>query len=101
MVKVYIQHGYGTIISAKSIGTDCWINQLVTIGHSNVGKNPIIGNNVQIGTGAIVIGDITIGNNVLIGAGSVVVKSVPDNCTVVGNPARIIKKNGIKLNEIL
>lgn len=47
------------------------------------------------------IGDITIGNNVVIGAGSVVTKSVPDNCTVVGNPARIIRRDGIKVNESL
>ena len=47
------------------------------------------------------IGDIKIGNNVVIGAGSVVTKSVPDNCTVVGNPARIIRRDGIKVNESL
>lgn len=53
---------------------------------------PVIGDNVKICTGAIVCGDITIGNNVIIGAGSVVFKSIPDNCVVVGNPARIIKR---------
>ena len=46
-------------------------------------------------------GPIKIGNNVVIGAGSVVTKSVPDNCTVVGNPARIIRRDGIKVNESL
>ena len=64
-------------------------------------KSPVLGNNVYIGAGAKIIGGITIGNNVKIGAGSVVVKNVPDNCTVVGNPARIIKKNGIKVKEVI
>ena len=45
----------------------------------------------MIGAGAIVIGGITVGNNVIIGAGSVVVKDIPDNATVVGNPARVIR----------
>lgn len=45
-----------------------------------------------------VIGNINIGNNVTIGAGSVVIKSIPDNCVVVGNPARIVKKNGEKVS---
>ena len=58
------------------------------------GKNgaPIIGNNVSIGAGAIIIGGIRIGNNVKIGAGAVVVDDVPDNSVVVGEKARVIKK---------
>lgn len=55
-------------------------------------------NNVKICTGAVVIGDITVGNNVTIEAGSIVVKSIPDNCIVYENPARIINKNGEKVN---
>jgi maltose O-acetyltransferase len=58
-----------------------------------------IGNNVQIGTGAIVLAGVTIGNNVVIGAGSVVTKSIEDNSIVVGNPARIIKKLQRDKNE--
>lgn len=54
--------------------------------------------NVKICTGAVVIGDITVGDNVTIGAGSIVVKSIPDNCIVCGNPARIINRNGEKIN---
>ena len=53
---------------------------------------PVIGDNVSISTNAVVFGCITIGNNVRIGAGAVVNKDVPDNCTAVGNPFRIIKK---------
>lgn len=52
---------------------------------------PTIGDNVTIGANAVIIGDIMIGNNVTIGAGAVVTKSIPDNCIVVGNPARVIK----------
>ncbi len=84
-------HPYSTILNANSIGENFYVNHLVTVGEIN-GKRPTIGNNVSIHTGAIVIGDIVVGNNVNIGAGSVVVKDIPDNATVVGNPARIIKQ---------
>lgn len=98
-----LQHGFSSIINAKEIGQNCQIWQNVTIGLSESGtdKKPIIGNNVKICAGAIVLGKISIGDNVIIGAGSVVVKSVPDNAVVVGNPAYIIKRNGIKINEKL
>ena len=63
-----------------------------------------IGNNVTIGAGAKVLGPINIGNNVKIGAGSIVLKDVPDNCTVVGNPGRIVKKKqpaqGVDLDQV-
>jgi len=88
-------HPYCTILNAESIGDNLYVNHLVTIGEVN-GKRPTIGDNVSIYTGAIVIGNIHIGNNVQIGAGAVVVKSVPDNCVVVGNPARIVKEKIIK-----
>lgn len=88
-----IQHGHSTRINAKTIGLDCQIWHNVTIGtnKSHSGNLPIIGNNVKICAGAIVIGNIVIGDNVTIGAGSVVVKDVPANCVVAGNPAKIIK----------
>ncbi|WP_299311838.1 hypothetical protein [uncultured Aquimarina sp.] len=89
-------HPYSTILNADSIGENLYVNHLVTVGEIN-GRRPTIGDNVSIYTGAIIIGDIKIGDNCSIGAGSVVVKDIPDNCVVVGNPARIIKQNGKKV----
>lgn len=89
---LYIQHGHGTVISARSVGENCMINQLVTIGYKGDGC-PTIGNNVRIGSGAIIIGDIMVGNNVNIGAGAIVIHDVPDNCTVCSPEATIVKRN--------
>lgn len=97
-----IHHGHSTIIHATSVGQNCQIWQNVTIGKEKPGgTKPVIGNNVFIYTGAVVIGNIHIGDNVVIGANTVVTKSIPDNCTVVGNPAIIIRRNGIRVNEKL
>ncbi len=87
----YIQHGFSTIIAAKSVGENLWINQCVTIGYTNANDCPTIGDNVTIGAGAKVIGNIRVGNNAVIGANAVVVKDVPDIAVVVGIPAKIIK----------
>lgn len=87
--------GLGVVIHHNStIGDNVTIAQNVTIGR-NFGdkKVPKIGNDVYIGTGSVVFGEITIGNNVIVGSNSVVNKDVPDNCTVVGNPFRIISQN--------
>lgn len=92
-----IVHGDSTYINAKQIGERCYVNQNVTIGVIG-DKKPVIGNNVRVATGAIVLGDITIGDNVIIAAGAVVVKSVPDNCMVAGNPAYIKKLNGERVD---
>lgn len=98
---LFIQHGFATIIAAKSIGRDCWINQQVTIGYSNKTDCPEIGDNVTISAGAKVIGGMKIGDNATVGANAVVVKNVPENCTVVGVPAYIIRRNGVKVREEL
>ena len=85
-----LQHGFSTIVSAKSMGKRCRVNQQVTIGHVGL-EAPVIGDDVRISAGAIVIGKITVGSGAMIGAGSVVVKDVPENATVVGTAARVIK----------
>lgn len=95
-----IQHGFSTIVEAESIGENCQIWHNVTVGTniSHSGNKPTIGSNVKICAGAIVIGKIRIGDNVTIGAGSVVVKDIPDHCVVVGNPAKIIRKDGLSVD---
>ena len=90
--------GYGgisVVLHKKCIvGKDCMISQSVTIGgRSNLKDLPVIGDNVYIGAGAKVLGDITIGNNVVIGANAVVIESVPDYAVVAGIPAKVIKYN--------
>lgn len=93
-------HAYGTILNAKSIGKNCRIVHNVTLGDKN-GKVPVIGNNVELLPNAVITGDITIGDHCVIGPGAVVFKSIPDNCVVVGNPAYILKKDGVIVNQKL
>lgn len=90
---LYIQHGFATMVAAKSIGENCWINQQVTIGYNGQGDPPVIGDNVTITCGAKVLGNIRIGNNVIVGANAVVIRDVPDHCVVGGVPAKILKAN--------
>ena len=74
------------------IGEDCHISQNVTIGGtSGLYEVPVLGDNVQVGAGAVIIGPVHIGNNVIIGANSVVNRDIPDNSVAVGAPARVIK----------
>lgn len=98
---LFIQHGFATVIAAKSIGKNCWINQQVTIGFSNNDDCPVLEDNVTVNAGAKVIGGITVGENSHIGANAVVVKNVPPNCVVVGVPGYIIKRDGKKVREEL
>jgi len=103
--RFFIDHGEGVVIGETTIiGDDVLIYQQVTLGGtgSEHGKrHPTIGNNVIIGAGAKVLGNITIGNNVRIGAGSVVIDDVPDNSTVVGIPGRVVQKNTDSKSETL
>lgn len=98
---LFIQHGFATVIAAKSIGKNCWINQQVTIGFTSDTDCPVIKDNVTISAGAKVLGGIEIGSNSTIGANAVVLKNVPENCVVVGIPAYIVKRNGVKVKEPL
>jgi putative colanic acid biosynthesis acetyltransferase WcaB len=93
-----IYHGYALVVNDGSIiGRNCILRHCVTIGNKQLDNGlfsncPIIGDNVDIGANACIIGPIIIGNNVKIGAGSIVTKNIPDNSTVVGNPARQLEK---------
>jgi len=92
---LHIPHPLGIVVNGKAkIGDYCTIMQQVTIGNKlNDNKIPKIGNNVFIGAGAKIIGDIIIEDNVIIGANAVVTKNIPKNSIVVGIPAKIIGKN--------
>jgi serine O-acetyltransferase len=93
--RCFIDHGMGVVIGETTeIGDDVLMYQGVTLGGTGKEKgkrHPTIGNNVVIGTGAKILGNITIGSHTKIGAGSVVVRSVPDNSTVVGVPGRVVR----------
>lgn len=85
--------GLGVVIHKRCIiGKNCHISQNVTLGGtSGLYDVPVIGDYVEIGAGANIIGPIHIGNNVTIGAGAVVIKDIPDHCVAVGVPAKVIK----------
>ncbi len=97
--RFFIDHGEGVVIGETAIiGDDVLIYQQVTLGGTGKesGKrHPTIGNNVIIGAGAKVLGNITIGDHVRIGAGSVVVNDVPEYSTVVGVPGRVVHQKYI------
>jgi serine O-acetyltransferase len=95
----FIDHGMGVVIGETTeIGDDCVLFHNVTLGGTGKHKgkrHPTIGNKVMIGTGAILLGPITVGNNVRIGANTfILMRDVPDNTTVAGTPGRIVKMNG-------
>jgi serine O-acetyltransferase len=91
-----IDHFGGIIVNGfVRIGDNCRIRNGVTIGVARVGESnaPLIGNNVDIGSGAKLLGPIRIGNNVLIGANAVVICDIPDNSIAVGVPAVVKPRN--------
>lgn len=98
----FIDHGMGVVIGETAIvGDNVLLYQGVTLGGTGLEKgkrHPTIGNNVVIGTGAKVLGNITVGDNSYIGANAVVIKDVPPNSTVVGVPGRITKQDGKKID---
>ncbi len=93
--RFFIDHGAGVVIGETTeIGDDVLMYQGVVLGGTTLEKkkrHPTVGNNVEMGTGAIALGAITIGDGARIGSGSVVVKSVPPGATVVGIPGRIVE----------
>lgn len=102
--SVFIDHGMGVVIGETAIvGDYALIYQGVTLGGTGkeCGKrHPTLGENVVVGAGAKVLGNIQIGNNVRIGAGSVVLRDVPSDCTVVGIPGRIVYRSGVRVNPL-
>jgi len=100
--RFFIDHGMGVVIGETAIiGDDVLLYQGVTLGGTGLQKgkrHPTVGNNVVIGAGAKVLGNITIGDSSYIGANAVVIKDVPPNSTVVGVPGRVTKQDGKKLD---
>ncbi|MCB2155137.1 serine O-acetyltransferase [bacterium] len=98
----FIDHGNGVVIGETAIiGDYCTIFHQVTLGGTGkeTGKrHPTLKNYVVVGTGAKILGNITIGNDVYVGANSVVLTDVPDGCTVVGIPGRIVRQKGKRLH---
>ncbi|MFD1776476.1 serine O-acetyltransferase [Paenibacillus rhizophilus] len=103
--RLFIDHGMGVVIGETcEIGDDVIIYQGVTLGGTGKEKgkrHPTVGNNVVIGSGAKVLGSFRIGDNCNVGSNSVVLREVPDNSTVVGNPGRIVKRNGERVRDRL
>jgi serine O-acetyltransferase len=101
----FIDHGMGVVVGETAIiGDNVLLYQGVTLGGTGkeTGKrHPTLGNNIVVGTGAKILGNITIGDNSYIGANAVVIKNVPSNSTVVGIPGRITKQEGQKLDKEL
>lgn len=101
---VFIDHGMGVVIGETTvIGDNCTIYQGVTLGGTGKDKgkrHPTIGNNVVIGCGAKVLGPFRVGDNSKIAANAVVLSEIPDDCTVVGVPGRIVKKNNVRVNQV-
>jgi len=96
--RFFIDHGMGVVIGETSIiGDDVTLYQGVTLGGTGKEKgkrHPTLGNNVVVGGGAKILGNITLGENCRVGAGSVVLNDVPDNSTIVGVPGHIIFRDG-------
>ncbi len=102
--RLVIDHGMGIVIGETTeIGDDCLIYQGVTLGGTgkDTGKrHPTIGNNVLIGCGAKVLGPFKVGDNSRVAANAVVLSEIPEDCTAVGAPARVVKKKGEKVDYV-
>ena len=102
--KLFIDHGMGIVFGETTeIGDNCTIYHGVTLGGTgkDLGKrHPTIENGVMIGSGAKVLGPITIGRNAKVAAGAVVVKDVEPNCTVVGVPGEVVRIDGERVDDL-
>jgi serine O-acetyltransferase len=96
--RLFIDHGIGTVIGETAIvGDDVTLYQGVTLGGTGKEKgkrHPTLGNNISVGSGAKLLGNIIIGDNVRVGAGSVILRNVPANSTIVGVPGHIVLRDG-------
>lgn len=101
---LFIDHGMGVVIGETTeIGDNCLLYQGVTLGGTGKDKgkrHPTLGNNVMVGSGAKVLGPFKVGNNVKIAANAVVLTEIPDNCTAVGVPARVVRCNGQPASDL-
>lgn len=108
--RFVIDHGMGVVIGETTIiGDDCFIYQGVTLGAGVAARegsgsrgskrHPTLGNDVVVGSGAEIQGDIKVGNNVRVASGSIVLKDVPDNSIVVGVPGRVLYKDGKRVDD--
>ena len=101
---LFIDHGSGVVIGETTIiGDNCTIYQGVTLGGTGkqTGKrHPTLGNGVMVGAGAKVLGPVEIGDNSKIAAGAVVLANIPENSTAVGIPARVVRQNNMKVNDL-
>lgn len=103
--NLIIDHGMGVVIGETAeIGDDCLIYHGVTLGGVDLNpikRHPTLGNNVVVGAGAKILGNISIGDHSRVGANSVVIKSVPANSTATGIPARVVSATGVKPGDEL
>ena len=102
--EFFIDHGAGVVIGETAeVGNNVTFYAGVVLGGTNleqIKRHPTLGDNIVVGTGAKILGPITIGDNVRIGANSVVIHDVPPNCVAVGVPAKIVSKKGDKIDKI-
>lgn len=101
---LFIDHGSGVVIGETAeIGNDCTLYQGVTLGGTgkHTGKrHPTLGDNVMVGAGAKVLGPFKVGSNSKIAAGAVVLDEIPEASTAVGIPARVIRRAGVKVDDL-
>jgi len=83
---LFIEHGFATTLTAATVGEDCWVNQQVTVGHTGRGQ-PVVGDRVRIGAGAVVVGPVHVGDDAVVGANATVVRDVPAGAVMLAPEA--------------